>query len=54
MEELGIINLSNALLSKEQVEEFSYNINFEIIENYISNHQGEYEKWKEELKIGGE
>lgn len=39
--------LNYALLDKEQVEQFSYNINIENINNYVMEHQEEYKVWQD-------
>lgn len=36
-----------ALMSKDQVEEFAYNITADLINKYVENHQEEFKKWKD-------
>lgn len=42
------LELKYCTLDKEQVKEFAYNITGEIIDDYVKEHQEEFEKWKSE------
>ena len=48
-----LCELNYIILNQKQVEEFAYNINVEMINNYVEEHEEEFKVWQdiEVLKI---
>ncbi len=42
-----LYELNYIILNQKQVEEFAYNINVEMINNYVEEHEEEFKVWQD-------